>query len=186
MRKTFLALLLSLFSVGAYCQDSKVINLISNEVYQLNGGLRSQFGGRSRIAIPISLPYNTRGLVYTIQAYRQGESVEHSLNLGMSLLTLINTGNVTLANAVSNIEIPASTQTVDVYLLPGWNDKENFVNKREGYWRIYDNASRTACSNCKVALENVAGMPQNLFLGLRNLSSLDAITIVVNVAAVTY
>jgi hypothetical protein len=184
--KKLLYLFPLLLSLLAHAQEKEIISIIENETYELNGGLRSQFGGRSRIALPINIPSNASTIVYTIQAYRKGESVSKNLNFAMALGTYVNTGSMTIASAVSKVEIPSGTTTADAILLGDRNDKDQFLAKNDNNWRSYHDANRLACVECKSSISfNPYNKPQIIFLGLRNPSSLDPITIVVNVVAIS-
>lgn len=165
-------------------QQRKVIPIVENEVHQLNGGVRAGFGGRSRITLPITIPQNTIALVYTVRANRQGLSVEDDFNLAESLMSYLG-GSIPIVAAASKIHVPSSTQTADAYLLQTGNDRQYFENKLDTKWRYFQDYSRQACQSCTVVIPcNANNWSQEIYLGLRNPSALDAITVKVSIAAV--
>ena len=165
-------------------QSKKFVDLIQNEIFELNGGLRSQFGGKSRTVVPVNnLPANTIGLVYTVQAYKTGENVEKTASLALALSAMM-TGNVALAKCLQQVNIPSSTQTVDLYLLPSLRDAQLFLSKNTNGFNQYFDYSKLGCTECRVTTEWPLNDCSHPYIAIRNPSAMDAIRIVVNVAAV--
>lgn len=164
----------------------KTVSLIENDIRALNGGVRAGMGGRSRVTIPIQIPRHATGLVYTVQAYRNTETPQ-ALKLVMLVGTFFASGNPPLANMVSNMQIPVSTQTVDAYIITNQKDEALFINKNDYHWATYSLADRPACVNCRVSLEfkpQEQEQEQIVYLALRNPSALEAIKVQVNAVAI--
>jgi hypothetical protein len=183
MKRTISLLTLFILPLFCFAQTHRVIGIVQNDVYELNGGVRASVGGRSRIVLPIEVPFGTESIVYTIVAKRNGEPTETTFNLALRLGALLS-GNVAVSAAVSQLEIPPGSETAEVCLLPGRQDADLFLAKRDGYWRRYADFSRDACSSCKVAVPYNYSFPRTVYLGIKNPSSLNAVTVIVNVSAV--
>ena len=146
--------------------------------------MRSQFGGKSRIIVPLNnIPANTIGLVYTVQAYKVNENAEKILNLALSLSALMS-GDVPLANVIEHANFPASTQTIEMYLIPTTRDAELFLSKQDGSWKQYFDFEKLRRMNCRVTAKWPITDTQQPYIAIKNPSSMDAIKIVVNVAAI--
>ena len=170
--------------VGALAQGERVVSLIHNDVYELNGGVRSSMGGRSRIVLPVDIPFNTKMLIYAVTAKRPGEAIESNFDFALAVGTLLATGNLALSTAASRVEIPAGTQTVEVNLIPTRPESQHFLLKNDNLWRRYPDYSREACQSCQVAIPFSYSLPNPFFIGIKNPSALNPVVVVINVVAI--
>src|SRR5262245_40357208 len=95
--------------------------IISERIIELNGGLRSQFGRKSRVSLKIDLPPNTVEWYYSFTT-RTSASGTENLNLALQLgamLTASPTGITTMT--IKSIKIPTGISSLDVYLCDAQN-----------------------------------------------------------------
>ncbi len=180
MRKLLSLFTLILIGFGSYAQTTlKPVTIIEQRNYYLNGGTRAYLGGKSRAAIRIDLPPNTKNWYYSFST-SAGANGTQILNLGMQVGAAIASGGATALSS-SAIKVPPGSGSVDIYVLPS-EDENAFLNKDDGTWRIYRDVS---LENIKEAVQTVSNSYGNtLYLGLRNPSALDGINIYIEVVAV--
>jgi tetratricopeptide (TPR) repeat protein len=178
-KKIFLSLVWVFMLFTAYAQTYSTSTIIERRSYTLNGGARASVGGRSRVAIKIDLPRNTRKWYYSFTT-TPGEDGTKLLNLGVQVAAALYTGGMTTL-ASKSIEVPPGSSSVDAYVIsPQYYDA--FINKQEPNWQYFRDIS---LENSKQAVQTVEPKYGNSFyLGLRNPSAFSAINIIIEVVAV--
>jgi hypothetical protein len=169
----------------AHGQKRKIIDLIIDEKHTLQGGSQE----KGRLIIPINnIPENTTELTYTIHAYkkvrqsqvRPGEASPLSFAIPLGAL-----GQLPVSSSYGNTNIPKGKHLVDIFLLPGDNDAQLFLDKNDTSWKHYPDFDNETCMrNCKVFVPWPLTGCTHPVLGIRNPSSYNRIKIAVSVAAV--
>lgn len=182
---TFLIGCLATFNLTAQTIKTKqsVKTIIQQRNIYLNGGARATFGGKSRTTIQIPLPEGTTSWYYSFST-TPGESGTKNLKLftQLSSLALDPTG-ITKA-ALSNIEVPAGSGSIDVYLLDQSNS-DLFLDKVDNIGGTFYYKREGSAFNTKQALVEVINFNKGIFyLGLKNPSSMDGVNIQIEVVAV--
>lgn len=181
MKYLYLLILASCSVSVTKAQQYQFKELVTNEIIQLNSASRP--GGKTRDYLPLKLPAGCSGFVYSMNANNPNEPVESSFSLIAGLVALAGTGNMAISSAVSNLPIPAGTESADVYLIPSFDHIRNFLVKN-AYSYIPD-YSRTSRSSTKVFVPLSQNMQeQTIYLGLKNPSAFNKISITINAAAV--
>lgn len=185
--KYFLLFFISIYSFFLSAQDRrneyKTIQLIQQRNIYLNGGARASFGGKSRIYLKIDLP---PGTVYWFYSFTTspGESGIKNLNLLAQISTfIIDPSGITDA-ALSEIDVPSGSQSIDVYLC----DRSNidlFLQKVDNNGGSYSYMMEGSVENTKQGLIKVDDVKVGTwYLGLKNPSSLEGVNIAVEVVAI--
>lgn len=180
----FLFSIVSLKTIGQYRFEP----LVENEIINLNGGFNASFGGKSRTVLPFKIPTDCVGVVYTMTAVNPSKPIQSNFGLVAGLITVAGTGNMTLGSAVSKIEIPAGNQSADLFLLPSQQDAILFETKKDGQWKHIFNVCKENRSSCSVLLggngEFRTTEEHTMYLGLRNPSTLNPVTITINISLI--
>ncbi|HYC28095.1 MAG TPA: hypothetical protein VEB42_04750, partial [Chitinophagaceae bacterium] len=126
MRKILLIFLtVALASVSFSQQPArKVVQVVSQQNFFLNGGVRSAFGGKSRTYFEVQLPPNTIEWYYIVTTYPSENKT--SLNLAQQLTKLLASGVTSIL--ASAILAPTGSNSCDVFLMDHRN-AEAFVQK---------------------------------------------------------
>lgn len=185
MRIILLELLfLVAFSASAqnYKDQNRVETIIAQRSIYLNGGARASLGGKSRVSIPIQLPPNTVRWYYSFST-SLGESGTDNLNLLMQLSSMVVAPAGITRTALSNIQIPSGSASIDVYLMTQANS-EAFLRKIDNDGGTFYYYKYASVFNTRQALVPVNFNPrQTLYLGLKNPSTMDGINITIEVVA---
>src|ERR1043165_5961654 len=122
--KQLLSILLFLFSAGDAIAQHRVVPLLQgSQNFKINGGGRAQFGGKSRIVIPIQVPKNAIYIYYTIST-KNGSSgnFPQAVQLVAQLASMISsTATIplqTLSALAGRISQISREAVVDVFLFP--------------------------------------------------------------------
>lgn len=175
-------LLLCLFRLG-YGQDFEVIReaqtVIEERHIYLNGGMRSEFGGKSRTYIKFDLPPNTLYWYYSFTT-TEGENGGGNLNLAIQLgASLVDPSGI-VSTAASSIEVPQGVATADIYLI----DQENlssFINKQQ-----FNHYTEGLVQNTKQTVVRVDDIRSGTwFLGIMNPSTMSGIHLNIEIVAIT-
>ena len=162
----------------------KVVSIVSEQQFYLNGGGRAMLGGRSRVSIPIQLPAKTVAWYYSITT-QEGEhkSANQSIQLVTQLGTLLGMGPVAGITA-SMILTPTGARVCDVYLLDQLNNNAflNKVDNNGGSYTYYSFGSRQNFREGTVQINNPIN--QIVYLGLKNPSASTGLTVFIEVAAI--
>lgn len=177
MKKNLFVLLCCFTGMSLYGQDmpvsSKTVALYDEQTFYLNGGVRTFAGGQSRVTYKIELPPNTVEWYYSITVERNESKNMGTLNLLAQLTRLVDqTG--TGAIVVSSLLTPTGSGVCDAFLLAG-NSVPNFMAKREFNYD-FDN-SRTNYKNGTIKIIMKPGYINNFYIGFRNPSSTEGITV---------
>ena len=162
--------------------EQKTRQLIEERNIYLNGGARSQFGGKSRTYIQINLPENTLKWYYSFST-SPGESGTKSLSL-LTQLTTLAIGPTGLASVLTDVEVPSGSQSIDVYLLDKTN-VDRFIKKEDLNGGTFYYYLQGSVENTKHGIIEINEITRGTcFLGLKNPSSLNGVNILIEVVAV--
>ncbi len=176
---TFLVLCFQISFSQNYEIVRETKKLIDNREIHLNGGMRSQFGGKSRTYIKFDLPPNTVEWFYSFTTTK-GQNGTKNLNLALQLGSILADGSTLTSTAMSTIKVPEGVATADIYLI----DKKNyqpFLNKV-----TFEFDMEGTVENTKQAIVKVNDVKKGTwFLGLKNPSSMNGINLNIEVVAIT-
>ncbi|WP_324024579.1 tetratricopeptide repeat protein [Maribacter sp. BPC-D8] len=184
MKKNYiLTIILLIFIQLGFSQDYEIVKetkkLVDTRDIYLNGGTRSQFGGKSRTYIKFDLPPNTVHWYYSF-ATTKGQSGTANLNLAVQLTGMIADPSGITSNSLSAINVPEGIATADFYLLDHTN-LQPFINKID-----YQHYTEGMAENTKQAVVKVDDIKTgSWYLGIKNPSSLNGINLIVEIVAIT-
>ncbi len=161
----------------------KVVQVMPEQTFYLNGGMRAAFGGKSRTYYKVDLPKNTVEWYYTFSTLESQNSGVHSLKLASQLTRLVDPTGMT-AIAVSAIMSPTGSSSCDIYLMDRQN-ADAFVNKVDNNGGTYTytiSGSRQNYRNGVVQVKDATF--GTYYLGFKNPSSSTGIDISFEVAAI--
>lgn len=182
---TFILLVLMQFN----CSNGPEIKtetkkLITNRSIYLNGGLNANFGGKSRTVLKIDLPPNTVEWYYSFSTTK-GESGTQNLNLAIQLAALMADSSGLTSGILSSIKVPEGVASADIYLL----DKSNmakFIEKKDLNGEQISYAMEGTAESTKQAVVRINDITSGtVYLGLKNPSTLNGITLNIEVVAIT-
>ncbi|HYE55360.1 MAG TPA: hypothetical protein VD996_10965, partial [Chitinophagaceae bacterium] len=185
MKKTLLILSTILVAFSGLSQEPirtrKVVQVMPQQEMYLNGGIRSAFGGKSRVYYQITLPPNTVEWYYVVTTH---PAEQHpSLNLLPQLTKLLDPTGTT-AILASAIMTPTGSNTCDVYLMDRAN-ADAFIQKADNnggkYFHVVS-ANRENFRNGTVQINNIK--QGTWYLGFKNPSESQGIGISFEVAAI--
>ncbi|MBO0936592.1 hypothetical protein J2I47_08565 [Fibrella sp. HMF5335] len=185
--------ILSLFliSTSSIAQNHEVVQVLQPQQFYLNGGNRAMMGGKSRVAIAVTLPQNTVEWYYTFSAFHSPEQAAQASQQYSLFSNLVNTlDQVGIASLSTKLMRPTGAEVCDVFLLPE-NERLHFINKDDNSllgsgsgFRWYDIASRQNFVSGVVPVKQ-ANLQEGIFyLGIRNPSAMSGIYINIEVNAV--
>ena len=186
VKKSLLAYSLTALCIHAAAQSPKSIRKVvplDKESVALNGGIRSSFGGKSRILIPIDLPPNTIEWYFNFSTTPVKRPAV-ALNLVPQLTKLLDPTDGVLSLAASAILTPTGTHVCDIYLMNEANANA-FIAKMDEKGRpvmCIESAKRVNIRNGVVQIKDAK--TGRWFLGLRNPSADEGIVINIEVAAI--
>ena len=189
MRNYFYILLLGfILPIQNFAQEYETIiktkKLIENRDIYLNGGFRSQLGGKSRTYIKFDLPKNTIKWYYSFTTSK-GQNGSSNLNLALQLTSLLSDPSGITSGTLSSVKIPDGVALVDIYLL----DKKNlssFASKADLNGGSYNYYEEGTLENTKQALVEIDDVKRGTwYLGIKNPSSINGVNISIEVVAIT-
>ncbi|HVK49822.1 MAG TPA: hypothetical protein VM488_18290 [Pseudobacter sp.] len=161
----------------------KVVQVLSEQSFFLNGGFRASMGGKSRNYFEVKLPPNTVEWYYTITTIKGDPPSKETLQLASQLGRMIDpTGVASLT--LSAIMVPTGAYVCDVLLMDLANATA-FVNKADlnnGNYRYYPTCSRKNFRSGVVRINDIT--KGNWYLGVKNPSETTGIGIILEVAAI--
>ena len=186
MKQILTILLLSVFVKNVDGQTikkiRKVVQIMTPQTFYLNGGAKSTMGGKSRTLINIKLPKNTVEWYYSFSTTKV-ENSKSTISLISQLTKLYDPSGVT-AMAANAILTPTGEGVCDIYLM----DKKNadaFIQKIDNYggkFNYFASGSRENFKNGTVVVRDIRS--GNWCLGFKNPSTLEGISITLEVAAI--
>lgn len=166
-----------------FSQDYEIIKetkkLVDSRDIYLNGGMRSQFGGKSRTYIKVDLPPNTVRWYYSFTT-TQGQSGTGNLNLAVQLAGMLADPSGMTSTTVSAIKVPEGVATADFYLIDQ-NNLQPFLNKVE--YRYYPEGMVENTKQAVVKIDDIK--TGSWYLGIKNPSSMNGININLEIVAIT-
>ncbi|MFL0109079.1 hypothetical protein [Tenacibaculum maritimum] len=183
--KRLLLLSLILFNCAIFSQEIKreSYQIIKPRNIYLNGGMRSSFGGKSRINIKIDLPEGTERWYYSFSTSK-GKSGTKNLQLAVQLSSALLDPSGFTSNMMSSMDVPRGSNAIDVYLC----DRKNidlFRSKVDNNGGTYFFISEGSVENTKQAVVEINDVTTSTwYLGLKNPSSLEGVNITIEVVAI--
>ncbi len=184
MKKNYFTtfILLICIQIG-FAQEYEIVRetkkLVDSRDIYLNGGMRSQFGGKSRTYIKIDLPPNTVQWYYSFTT-TEGQSGTGNLNLAVQLTGMLADPSGIASSAVSAIDVPEGVATADIYLIDQTN-LQPFLNKVG-----YKHYAEGMAENTKQAVVKVDDIRAgSWYLGIMNPSSMNGINLNIEIVAIT-
>lgn len=200
MKKTKLITFLILFiNLNLFSQEIitkfESVQLIKPRVISLNGGMKSAAGGKSREYIKVDLPENTVEWYYSFTT-SPGVSGTKNLNLATQIAAMLASKTSVIGTALTttgitkevmkSIEIPAGTNSADIYLCDRTNI-DKFLAKEDlnPFGGSFLFTMEGTVQNTKQAIVQINDITKGtVFLGLKNPSTLDGININIEVVAI--
>lgn len=142
---------------------------------------RSNFGGKTRIAMPITLPKGTEKWYYSVYAYRDKAAVANQMktySLFDDLTGLLGSSGQVISFGVNQLTKPPGSDYVDVYLI-GQNNYSNYLGKSP--FNHYTAGTRENVKSAVVDLN--CCYQENIYLGLRNNDLSYGVDVVVEAVA---
>ncbi|MBK5214539.1 MAG: tetratricopeptide repeat protein [Flavobacteriaceae bacterium] len=172
----------------SYGQEFEIVRetkkLIDSRNIYLNGGMRAEFGGKSRTSIKFDLPPNTVEWYYSFTTTK-GESGNGNLNLAIQLSRMLLDPSGLTSIATSRVKIPEGVAAADIFLL----DQRNmnlFLQKVDLNGGTFLQYPEGLVENTKQAIVKVDDIKSGTwYLGIKNPSSVDGINISIEIVAVT-
>lgn len=164
MNRIFLLTFFLLFGLASFGQTYTTVlkpqSVVSERLISLNGGLRASAGGKSRTTIQVNLPQGTTEWYYSFSTNPAGSGTKN-LQLLMQVTAAVADPTKLSSFALSNIEIPSGSKTVDVYLLDQQN-ADAFINKIDnngGTFYFSREGSVTATRQGSIKVSQVSNNP---------------------------
>jgi len=166
-----------------YKKVRKVVPILTNQSFYLNGGTRATFGGKSRTNLTISLPANTVEWYYVFST-SPNEGNSQSINLVSQLTRLVDPSGVT-AIATNALFAPTGNGgACDIYLLDRAN-VDKFMSKSDNFGGSYSYNMEGTRENFKNGVVQIKGIRTGIwYLGFKNPSATTGVNITVEVAAI--
>lgn len=162
----------------------KVVEVMPQQTFYLNGGARSMFGGVSRQVFTIDIPKNTVEWYYSYTTTEGTAPSSASIKLASQLTRLIDPTGLT-AIATSAILCPTGSNSCDGFLIGDHQNAQAFINKDDnlgGSFRYYAASSR---ANFRDGTIQVQGLNNGrYYLGFKNPSASTGVTVAFEVAAI--
>lgn len=161
----------------------KVVQVLTEQSFFLNGGMRASFGGLSRTYFEVKLPSNTVEWYYTITTIEGQPPSGATLQLTSQLGKLVDPTGLT-SLAISSIMVPTGAFVCDVFLMDHTNATA-FINKVDlngGTFKCYLTCSRQNFRSGAVGISDIT--KGTWYLGFRNPSTSTGIGIKLEVAAI--
>ncbi|HPF10568.1 MAG TPA: hypothetical protein PLP62_03900 [Flavobacteriaceae bacterium] len=162
----------------------EVKQLVRTRNIYINGGLRAEFGGKSRVFIPVDLPPNTVKWYYSFSTSRD-ENNAQNINLGLQLTAIILDPTFSTANVVSKIKVPDGVASADIFLMDKKN-MEAFMDKADNNGGTFYFSEEGSVMNTKNAVVEIDDIKNGrMYLGLRNPSTTYGLNLSIEVVAIT-
>jgi hypothetical protein len=176
------AVALSLITSCGHAQSNtaryKVVRLTTKQDFYLNGGVRSNFGGKSRTVYQIDLPANTVKWYYAVSTHVQNQNANQEIKLFEQITRLFDPSGIT-AIALGVIATPTGSNDCDIYLIDR-NNLNAFYQKQPFTYTI-DGSRENFRNGVVMVNEPVSG---TYFLGFRNPSEVSGIGIYFEAVAI--
>lgn len=187
MKKILTIVFLSLCAVAPLFAQTikkirKVVPVLTEQTFYLNGGTRAAFGGKSRVWYPVTLPPNTVEWYFSFTSER-GKDASATVNL-LSQLTRACDPTGTTALAVQSLASPTGSAACDIYLMDRTN-ADKFMDKVDntgGTYSYFINGSRLNFKNGVVQVKDLT--TGTYYLGFKNPSGVEGINVTFEVSAI--
>jgi hypothetical protein len=168
-----------------YRKVRKVVNLMSQQDFYLNGGIRAQFGGKSRVYYRIDLPENTVSWYYVFTTH-SGQSPAPIINLLTQITSLFDPSGLAPIVA-SAILAPTGSHACDMYLMD-YSNKNAFMNKvdqNHGSFSYYESGSRMNYKSGTIMINDKELNSGSWYIGFRNPSAIEGLNVSFEAVAIT-
>lgn len=186
MKQTLVALFALIITQTVYGQSiqkiRKIVQVMPQQTFFLNGGMRATFGGKSRVYYQIDLPKNTVEWYYIFSTSDEQSPNTKSLNLVPQLASLVDpSGGAGII--LSAIMCPTGSKSCDIYLM-NRDNASAFMNKVDNsggkfYYSI--SGSRQNYRNGTIQIRDA--IYGTYYLGFKNPSVSTGIAVTFEVAA---
>jgi tetratricopeptide (TPR) repeat protein len=180
--RILIIIIVSLISIITKAQTTskirKLVQVLGQQNFELNGGIKAKFGGTSRVFYIIELPKNTIEWYYVFTATEK-ENSNPVIDLLPQLTKLYDPSGLTSVVA-SSIVSPKGTQSCDIYLMDREN-KEIFMRQSDEY-RYISASSRINFKSGTIPIKN--NFTNNNYLCVRNPSATSGINVSIEVVAI--
>jgi len=165
-----------------YRRVRKVVSLLPEQSFYLNGGVRASLGGKSRVYYEIILPPNTVEWYYTFTT-SVGDQGTANLKLASQLTRLVDPSGIS-SIAVSALFTPSGVASADVYLC-NRNNIDLFIQKVDNNGGTFSYQVDGTRENYKQGTVPIKAEIQGVwYLGIKNPSSTEGINVNLEVAAI--
>lgn len=166
-----------------YKKVRKVVPILTNQNFYLNGGTRASFGGKSRTNLLISLPINTIEWYY-IFSTTPDEGGSQNLQIVSQLSKLVDPTGTTAVITSSLLAPTGNGGACDIYLLDRTN-LDKFMDKADKFGGTYYYIMEGSRENFKNGVVQIKGNTSGFYyLGFKNPSASTGVNISVEIAAV--
>lgn len=169
---TLLFFIIPLISI--YSQNYEIVKVVSEQIYTINGGLNSAFGGKSRLLVPVKLPKNTIQWYYAFSANKSKNGISQAK--AFTSLASIKDRSGMLEKTINESLNNLGDAVCDIYVLDK-NNSEYFINKN-GFYPIQ------STENLKKGLVKLDKTFNNIYLGLKNPNKYIGVHITIEVFAI--
>jgi tetratricopeptide (TPR) repeat protein len=162
----------------------KVVQVLPQQTFYLNGGMRASFGGKSRVYYQVDLPKNTVEWYYIFSTQEGQSTSSASLNLVPQLTRLVDPTGIT-AVVASAIMCPTGSNSCDIIFMRDRQNAQAFENKVDqngGTYYYQKSPSRENYRNGTVQISDL--VTGTYYLGFRNPSASTGISVTFEVAAI--
>ncbi|TAH30409.1 MAG: hypothetical protein EAZ06_03500 [Cytophagales bacterium] len=166
-----------------YKKVRKVVPILTNQDFYLNGGTRASFGGKSRTNLLISLPKNTIEWYY-IFSTTPNEGGSQSIQIVAQLTRLVDPTGTSAVITSALLAPTGNGGACDIYLLDRTN-LDKFMDKADKFGGSYSYTMEGSRENFKNGVVQVKGITSGYcYLGFKNPSASTGVNISVEIAAI--
>jgi tetratricopeptide (TPR) repeat protein len=175
--------LLTFTAAHSQTLNSSVRTIIQQRSIYLNGTVRGEVDGTSRVALKVDLPPNTKSWYYSFTT-TPGESGIANLNLAIQLAALVFDPKRIAGSITDKISVPKGSAVIEGCVMDQLN-ADLFVRKADlnggNYWYSRDGYVNATGQ----AVVPVNELRQGTFyVGLKNPSKFEGVNVIIEVAAI--
>lgn len=191
-RKILIILLLPFFT---FSQKTKIVKIVSEQIYTVNGGFNAAFGGKSRIIVPVLIPENTKEWYYVFSANKSKGGINQMK--AFTEVARLTDYSGTITNVLSNSIEGLGDAVCDIFILDednirAFEAKKSFSryltgsreNIRKGVVKVGDVGCYQSTGNELLDTYNRNNVVKKIFLGIRNPQKYVGIHVTLEVFAV--
>lgn len=173
--KKLITLIAIIYCACGFSQKTEVVEVVSKQLYTVNGGFNSAFGGKSRILIPINLPKNTVEWYYRFSANKSKNGLSQAK--AITPLTRIKDSSGNLEKILNESIDNLGDIVCDIYVIDESN--ANSFKKNNGFYPIQ------STENLKKGVIKInKKFDKEIYLGIKNPNKYVGIHVTIEVFAV--